>query len=89
MMYLICMQGVSKSSSLNLRIPTWTQSNGAKATLNGQSLTLPAPGVEQIIISLFQSLIPGSISDSPCFSLIYFNFIIPLMLFAGVMYFDS
>ncbi|KAJ0020170.1 hypothetical protein Pint_31150 [Pistacia integerrima] len=37
-------EGGSKSSSLNLRIPTWTQSNGAKATLNGQSLTLPAPG---------------------------------------------
>ncbi|KAL9458778.1 hypothetical protein AB3S75_007619 [Citrus x aurantiifolia] len=37
-------QEASQSSSLNLRIPLWTNSNGAKATLNGQSLSLPAPG---------------------------------------------
>uniref|UniRef100_A0A5B7A8K3 Alpha-L-arabinofuranosidase B arabinose-binding domain-containing protein n=2 Tax=Davidia involucrata TaxID=16924 RepID=A0A5B7A8K3_DAVIN len=33
-----------QSSALNLRIPLWTYSNGAKAVLNGQNLPLPAPG---------------------------------------------
>ncbi|KAK9274092.1 hypothetical protein L1049_018906 [Liquidambar formosana] len=37
-------EGAGQSSTLNLRIPTWTVSNGAKAVLNGQSLSLPAPG---------------------------------------------
>lgn len=46
------MQEASQSSSLNLRIPLWTNSNGAKATLNGQSLSLPAPGVNTILVSL-------------------------------------
>ncbi|KAF3649534.1 putative U-box domain-containing protein 4-like [Capsicum annuum] len=32
------------SSTLNLRIPTWTHSSGAKATLNGKDLSLPTPG---------------------------------------------
>ncbi|KAJ8560877.1 hypothetical protein K7X08_027067 [Anisodus acutangulus] len=32
------------SSMLNLRIPIWTHSNGAKATLNGNDLSLPTPG---------------------------------------------
>ncbi|KAL3850097.1 hypothetical protein ACJIZ3_011979 [Penstemon smallii] len=32
------------SSTLNLRIPPWTHSNGAEASLNGQDLSLPAPG---------------------------------------------
>ncbi|GER38331.1 non-reducing end beta-L-arabinofuranosidase [Striga asiatica] len=32
------------SSTLNLRIPMWTQSNGSKASLNGQHVSLPAPG---------------------------------------------
>lgn len=39
------MQGTGKSSTLNLRMPIWTASNGAKAALNGQSLSVPAPGV--------------------------------------------
>ncbi|KAM7279054.1 hypothetical protein ACFE04_006188 [Oxalis oulophora] len=33
-----------QSSTLNLRIPQWTSSNGAKGTLSGQSLSVPAPG---------------------------------------------
>ncbi|XVE78851.1 hypothetical protein DITRI_Ditri14bG0011300 [Diplodiscus trichospermus] len=33
-----------QASTLNLRIPIWTQSEGAKATLNAQNLDLPAPG---------------------------------------------
>ncbi|KAJ8751188.1 hypothetical protein K2173_016369 [Erythroxylum novogranatense] len=37
-------KGSSQSSTLNLRIPIWTLSDGAKATLNAQSLSLPAPG---------------------------------------------
>lgn len=32
------------SSTLNLRIPSWTRSSGAKATLNGKDLSLPTPG---------------------------------------------
>ncbi|XP_055814842.1 uncharacterized protein LOC129884576 [Solanum dulcamara] len=32
------------SSTLNLRIPSWTHSSGAKATLNGKDFSLPTPG---------------------------------------------
>ncbi|XP_059287994.1 uncharacterized protein LOC132041185 [Lycium ferocissimum] len=32
------------SSTLNLRIPSWTHSSGAKATINGKDLSLPTPG---------------------------------------------
>lgn len=39
------MQGTGKSSTLNLRMPIWTDSDGAKAALNGQSLPLSAPGI--------------------------------------------
>ncbi|XP_010527664.1 PREDICTED: uncharacterized protein LOC104804973 [Tarenaya hassleriana] len=31
-------------STLNLRIPVWTDSDGIKASLNGQSLEVPTPG---------------------------------------------
>ncbi|GMY16330.1 DUF1680 domain-containing protein [Fagus crenata] len=37
-------KGADQSSNLNLRIPSWTHADGAQASLNGQSLTLPAPG---------------------------------------------
>ncbi|KAL4318308.1 hypothetical protein GQ457_18G004220 [Hibiscus cannabinus] len=37
-------EGPGQSSTLNLRIPIWTLSKGAKATLNAQNLDLPAPG---------------------------------------------
>ncbi|XP_043691512.1 uncharacterized protein LOC122642154 isoform X1 [Telopea speciosissima] len=37
-------QGADQSSTLNLRIPLWTYSNGAKAALNAQNLDLPQPG---------------------------------------------
>lgn len=36
--------GANQLSNLNLRIPSWTFTNGAKALLSGQSLALPAPG---------------------------------------------
>ncbi|XP_062171742.1 uncharacterized protein LOC133877449 isoform X2 [Alnus glutinosa] len=37
-------EGASRLSNLNLRIPSWTSADGAKALLNGQSLPIPAPG---------------------------------------------
>ncbi|XP_017700826.3 uncharacterized protein LOC103717747 [Phoenix dactylifera] len=37
-------QSVSKNFTLGIRIPIWTSSYGAKATLNGQNLKVPAPG---------------------------------------------
>ncbi|XP_075634908.1 uncharacterized protein LOC142607344 [Castanea sativa] len=37
-------EGAAQSSNLNLRIPSWTHTDGAKASLNDQSLNLPAPG---------------------------------------------
>ncbi|XP_031100479.1 uncharacterized protein LOC116004529 [Ipomoea triloba] len=37
-------QESSPPSTLNLRIPTWTSAEGAKATLNGKPLSLPPPG---------------------------------------------
>ncbi|XWS73515.1 hypothetical protein CRYUN_Cryun02cG0136000 [Craigia yunnanensis] len=37
-------EGAGQSTTLNLRIPIWTQLKGAKATLNAQNLDLPAPG---------------------------------------------
>ena len=40
------MQGSSQASTLNLRIPVWTHLDGATATINSQSLAIPAPGVK-------------------------------------------
>ncbi|XP_010913298.1 uncharacterized protein [Elaeis guineensis] len=37
-------QSEAKNSTLGIRIPIWTSSHGAKATLNGQNLKVPAPG---------------------------------------------
>ncbi|XP_057953469.1 uncharacterized protein LOC131147864 [Malania oleifera] len=37
-------EGAGQSSALQLRVPTWSSSNGAKAVLNGQNLQLPPPG---------------------------------------------
>ncbi|KAH8512323.1 hypothetical protein H0E87_005816 [Populus deltoides] len=37
-------KGTSQASTLYLRIPIWTNSEGATATINSQSLRLPAPG---------------------------------------------
>ncbi|GMN26437.1 hypothetical protein TIFTF001_001291 [Ficus carica] len=36
--------GTVKPSTLNLRIPSWTHSSGAKAKLNGQDISLTSPG---------------------------------------------
>ncbi|XP_028062117.1 uncharacterized protein LOC114265503 isoform X2 [Camellia sinensis] len=36
--------GAGLTSTLHLRVPFWTYSNGAKAVLNGQDLSLPTPG---------------------------------------------
>lgn len=35
----------SASSTLHFRLPSWTTPDGAKGVLNGESLSLPAPGV--------------------------------------------
>ncbi|KAG5227621.1 Alpha-L-arabinofuranosidase [Salix suchowensis] len=37
-------EGSSQASTLNLRIPSWTHLDGATATINSQSLAMPAPG---------------------------------------------
>ncbi|KAF5735763.1 hypothetical protein HS088_TW15G01279 [Tripterygium wilfordii] len=37
-------EGALQSSTLNLRIPIWSHSDGAKATVNADILELPAPG---------------------------------------------
>ncbi|KAL6966408.1 hypothetical protein U1Q18_032187 [Sarracenia purpurea var. burkii] len=37
-------EGAGLASTLNLRIPFWTHSTGARAVLNGQDLSLPIPG---------------------------------------------
>ena len=48
------MQGTHKSSTLNLRIPIWTFANNAKASLNAESLTVPAPGLDlSLSLSLY------------------------------------
>ncbi|XP_010492033.1 PREDICTED: uncharacterized protein LOC104769505 [Camelina sativa] len=37
-------EGMGKETTLNLRIPVWTNSEGAKVSLNGQPLKVPASG---------------------------------------------
>ncbi|XP_017697122.1 uncharacterized protein LOC103702309 isoform X2 [Phoenix dactylifera] len=37
-------ESISQSSTLNLRIPSWTSLDGARAALNGQDMQLPYPG---------------------------------------------
>lgn len=46
-LYSVCFfqHSSGASSTLNLRIPSWTHSSGAKATLNGKDFSLPTPGV--------------------------------------------
>ena len=39
------MQGTGQSSAINLRIPVWAYSSGAKAAINAQALPVPAPSV--------------------------------------------
>nr|POE70308.1 hypothetical protein CFP56_29676 [Quercus suber] len=41
---ILAVEGAAQASNLNLRIPSWTHTDGAKASLNDQSLNLPAPG---------------------------------------------
>ncbi|CAN1263685.1 hypothetical protein LINPERPRIM_LOCUS11692 [Linum perenne] len=41
---LTLLQGSGKSSTLNLRIPSWTYGDGVKAALNTKSLPIPPPG---------------------------------------------
>ncbi|GAV79107.1 DUF1680 domain-containing protein [Cephalotus follicularis] len=51
-------EGAGQLSTLNIRIPIWTQSNGAKAMLNAQSLSIPAPGN---FLSVTRKWSPGDI----------------------------
>ncbi|GFP98769.1 hypothetical protein PHJA_002020800 [Phtheirospermum japonicum] len=44
------------SSTLKLRVPLWTHSNGSNASLNGEQLSLPAPGN---FLSITKSWSPG------------------------------
>lgn len=41
------MQGSVQSSTINLRIPSWTTANDAKVTLNGQSLAISPNGINR------------------------------------------
>ncbi|KAG6783406.1 hypothetical protein POTOM_012853 [Populus tomentosa] len=41
---VLLLEGTSQASTLYLRIPIWTNSEGATATINSQSLRLPTPG---------------------------------------------
>ncbi|XP_050224605.1 uncharacterized protein LOC126674230 [Mercurialis annua] len=67
-------QGTGQSSTLNLRIPIWTQSKDAKATLNDQTLTVPPPGnflsvtrswssADKLVLQLPMSLRTEAIKD--------------------------
>ncbi|XP_074293874.1 uncharacterized protein LOC141621055 [Silene latifolia] len=46
----------ARKSTLNIRIPSWSYSNGAKATFNQQSLSLPSPGT---FLSITRNWISG------------------------------
>ncbi|XP_010091978.2 uncharacterized protein LOC21391350 [Morus notabilis] len=51
--------GTGQSSTLNLRIPSWTHSDGAKAKLNGQDYALqPSPGS---FLSITRNWSPGDV----------------------------
>ncbi|KAL5222902.1 hypothetical protein ABZP36_027615 [Zizania latifolia] len=43
---LLSISAKSQSATLNVRIPSWTSANGAKATLNDKDLGLISPGCE-------------------------------------------
>ena len=83
------MQGAAQSSNLNLRIPSWTHTDGAKASLNDQSLNLPAPGVN------FSSISSSSKEGNNKFlrlSLFFFFFFpytyfLTILIFNCIMYF--
>jgi len=40
-------------SALNFRLPTWTSLDGAKGILNGETLSLPAPGVNLSLLPFY------------------------------------
>ncbi|RWV92342.1 hypothetical protein GW17_00045295 [Ensete ventricosum] len=43
-------QSTSQSSTLNLRMPSWTSLDGANVTLNDQNLPLPSPGMISVLV---------------------------------------
>lgn len=44
-------EGSGLQSTIHFRIPLWSLSNGAKAVLNGQDLSLPNPGLNFVLSS--------------------------------------
>lgn len=64
------MQGVGVPSSLNLRIPFWANTKGAKAVINNRNLPLPAPGMEMACKSSFSFLNPTNRNSSPIFNIL-------------------
>lgn len=50
---MVFFQGAGGGSTVNVRVPIWTSSDGATATLNGQNLALPSPGVNTMRTILF------------------------------------
>lgn len=56
----LVMQGAAEST-LNLRIPSWSDSGSAKAELNGQKLMLPDAGAN--LIYLLENKVPCFCSD--------------------------
>ncbi|KAL6341071.1 hypothetical protein AAG906_032186 [Vitis piasezkii] len=49
-------EGAGQSSTINLRIPVWASSSGAKASINAQDLPVPAPSS---FLSLTRNWSPG------------------------------
>jgi len=47
------MQKVLTWATLNFRVPTWTSLDGAKAILNGETLSLPTPGVNLSLLPFY------------------------------------
>lgn len=43
-------QSTSQSSTVNLRMPSWTSLDGANVTLNDQNLPLPSPGMISVLV---------------------------------------
>ncbi|URE19345.1 DUF1680 domain containing protein [Musa troglodytarum] len=68
----------AKSSTLSIRVPSWTSNSGAVATINGQSVAVPPPGETAVIymtsnsqgtlVQPFSLMMDGRKYDRPEFS---------------------
>ncbi|KAJ6340975.1 hypothetical protein OIU78_009201 [Salix suchowensis] len=70
-------EGSSQASTLNLRIPFWTHLDGAAATINSQSLAIPAP---ELMGELVWNLLIGIFGGNPG---VIFNI---LLLMQAILY---